>query len=69
VKLALYSRRGVSEYWIVDPRQRRIEVYRRAQAALGLAATLYAEDALESPLLPGFTARVEALIEMLPYSS
>src|SRR6266498_570825 len=29
VKLSLYSRRGVDEYWIVDWRARQVEVYRR----------------------------------------
>jgi Uma2 family endonuclease len=27
IKLALYQRAGVREYWIVDPKQRRIYVY------------------------------------------
>jgi len=34
VKLKLYSRRGVDEYWIVDWQRRQIEVYRRREAAL-----------------------------------
>jgi Uma2 family endonuclease len=61
VKLKLYSRRGVHEYWIVDWRQRQVEVYRREQAALHLVETLYEQDALRSPLLPGFTHRVAEL--------
>lgn len=65
-KLKLYARRGVQEYWIVNWRQRVLEVYRREQATLRLAATLYAEDALESPLLPGFTCQVARLLVDLP---
>lgn len=61
VKLKLYSRRGVSEYWIVDWVQRLVEVYRRERAALKHAGTLYADDALESPALPGFSCRVSKL--------
>lgn len=57
-KLKLYSRRGVQEYWIVDWMQRLVEVFRREQAALKQAATLYAQDTLESPLLPGFSCQV-----------
>ncbi len=60
-KLKLYSRRGVDEYWILDWQQRRAEVYRRAaedRDVLRLAAALSAEDALETPLLPGFRVRV-----------
>jgi len=65
-KRTLYARRGVLEYWIVDWRQRQVEVYRREQATLQLIATLYAQDSLDSPLLPGFTCRVAALFIDLP---
>ena len=61
VKLKLYSRRGVDEYWILDCQERRAEVYRRDPADPGmlrLAAALGADDALDSPLLPGFRVRV-----------
>ena len=64
-KLKLYSRRDVDEYWIVDWRARTIEVYRRAGAALQQAATLTATDVLESPLLPGFSNRVDAFFANL----
>jgi Uma2 family endonuclease len=60
-KLRLYSRRGVEEYWILDGRQRRAEVYRRDAedpGTLRLAAALGADDHLESSLLPGFRVRV-----------
>lgn len=62
-KLTLYSRQGVQEYWIVDWRQRQMEVYRREQAALELVATLYEQDQLSSPLLPGFTRPVATLFD------
>lgn len=54
IKLALYSREGVDEYWIVNVRRRTIDVYRRADDALELALTLGGDDTLETPLLPGF---------------
>ncbi|MDQ5851540.1 MAG: Uma2 family endonuclease, partial [Chloroflexota bacterium] len=60
-KLKLYSRRGVREYWIVDWRQRQVEVYRRAQAQLHLTETLYEDDRLQSPLLPNFAVQVRQL--------
>jgi Uma2 family endonuclease len=53
-KLKLYSVQGVQEYWICDRIQRKVEVYRREQATLKLAYTLFSEDELTSPLLPGF---------------
>ena len=63
-KLTLYSRRGVDEYWILDWRHRRALVHRRTDAPgdpLRHVSTLEAEHALESPLLPGFSCRVDAL--------
>ena len=60
-KLKLYSSCGVQEYWIVSWQQRQIEVYRREQVTLRLVATLYEQDELASPLLSGFSCRVEQL--------
>jgi Uma2 family endonuclease len=60
-KLKLYSARGVLEYWIVAPQQQTVEVYRREKAVLKLAATLFIEDELTSPLLPGFNCAVRQL--------
>ena len=61
VKLKLYSRRGVLEYWIVDWRTQQMEIYQREQLALCLVATLYPTDTLTSPLLPGFVCQVASL--------
>jgi Uma2 family endonuclease len=60
-KLKLYSRQGVQEYWIVDWMRQHIEVYRREQGALGRVATLYAQDTLETPLLPEFACQIARL--------
>lgn len=61
LKLDLYSRRGVSEYWIVSWQLRQIEVYRRKRAQLRFIATLLESDTLESPLLPGFSCPIASL--------
>ncbi len=61
VKRKLYSRRGVQEYWLVDWQRQQVTVYRREQAALVLQATLFADDTLASPLLPGFACAVRRL--------
>ena len=61
LKLNLYSRQGVQEYWIVDWREHRVELYRRVEAELRLADTLTDGDALSSPLLPGFECAVSSL--------
>ncbi|MBW4676476.1 MAG: Uma2 family endonuclease [Desmonostoc geniculatum HA4340-LM1] len=60
-KLKLYSVQGVQEYWICDSIQKKVEVYRREQAALKLAVTLFSQDELTSPLLPGFNCLVSKL--------
>ena len=62
VKLALYSRRGVEEYWVLDWQQRRAVIHRRLGRAgdpLQRVAELGADEVLESPLLPGFSCRVD----------
>ena len=59
IKLKLYSVQGVREYWIFDPVKETVEVYRRENAILKLAATLFKEDNLTSPLLPGFSCAVK----------
>lgn len=55
VKLKLYSRYGVQEYWIVNWQLKTLEIYRRAEAQLQLVGTLLVDDTLSSPLLPGFS--------------
>ncbi len=61
VKLKLYSVRGVREYWIVDWRTAKLEVYRRENSRLVLVETLFTGDLLRSPLLPGFEVAIEIL--------
>jgi Uma2 family endonuclease len=61
VKLDLYSRRGVEEYWIADWVDRSVQVYRRREARLRLELTLRQSDRLTSPLLPGFEVDVGEL--------
>jgi Uma2 family endonuclease len=61
IKLKLYSRYGVHEYWIVDWRMQIVQVYRREQAALQLVGTLDGADELTSPLLPGFRCPLSEL--------
>ena len=62
-KLKLYSRRGVEEYWIVDWRRRRVEVFRRQDAHLSLTATLSNSDSLTTPLLSGFACPLSELFK------
>ena len=61
IKLKLYSRHGVQEYWIVDWQLQTLEIYRRTDAQLQLVATLFRGDTLTSPLLPGFKAEIDRI--------
>ena len=61
VKLGLYARQGVQEYWIVDWQRRSVEVFRRVEADLVRVATLTGEDVLNTPLLPSFSLPVLGL--------
>jgi Uma2 family endonuclease len=65
-KLQLYSRRGVSEYWIASWQTRTVDVYRRGKTALTLVGTLRETDTLQSPTLPGFACPVAALFARIP---
>jgi Uma2 family endonuclease len=65
IKLDLYSRRGVLEYWIVDWEKQQVEIHRRSGTDLSLSITLFSDDALESSLLPGFTVPLRDLFARL----
>jgi Uma2 family endonuclease len=55
VKLKLYSREQVMEYWIVDWRHEQIEIYRPDNSgSLTLERTLSKNDELTSGILLGF---------------
>lgn len=57
LKLDLYERVGVDEYWILDPGPETARLYRREGDRLVLVQSLSASagDFLETPLLPGFS--------------
>lgn len=63
-KRQLYGKYGVNEYWVVDPQQRTIEVYLRANESLKLQAVLQEKDELTTSLLPGFICRVAAVFRI-----
>ena len=54
-KLQLYNRFGVEEYWIMVPRERAVEVYRRENGGLRLFTTYAGEEVITTPWLPGFS--------------
>ena len=54
LKLDVYSRYGVKEYWIVDWQERSLQIFRRDNAHLTAAVTLGVGDTVTSPMLDGF---------------
>lgn len=62
VKRQLYSENGVSEYWILDPEARTIEIHRASRTG-GFRGkfVLHTGDLLTSALLPGFRCEVKSL--------
>jgi len=63
LKLKLYSRQGVHEYWLIDWQARMVQIYRRQRAALRLIATLDGADTITTPLLPSFSCPLATLWE------
>ncbi len=63
IKLKLYGKFGVQEYWIIDPEGPSAEIYRRGPEGLDLVAKLSATDALSSPMFPGFSVPLRKLTE------
>ena len=61
LKVRLYSARGVKEYWLVDWRTEKLEVYRRQDTQLRLVETLFSEDRLRSPLLPEIDVKLKRI--------
>ena len=63
IKLKLYGKFGVQEYWIIDPEGPSAEIYRRGVEGLELVAKLSAADPLTSPMFPGFSLPLRKLTE------
>ena len=60
-KHTLYARHGVTEYWLVDPRDETIVVHRLENGALVPADTFGRGQTLRSPLLAGFELDMDAV--------
>ena len=57
-KFRLYERTGVGEYWIVDTKNKSIEVYGRVNGAFELTSFAIETGAVASSVLPGFGVAV-----------
>ena len=54
-KLKVYDTFNVAEYWIVDPENDLVSIYRRSDANLALVEKVDFDGTIDSPLFPGFT--------------
>jgi Uma2 family endonuclease len=54
-KMQMFARYRVPEYWVVDPAQGSIEIFRLHEDAFVLAAIVSGDGEVSSPLLPGLT--------------
>jgi len=61
VKMNVYGRFGVEEYWIVDPEKETIDVFRLSGAKLELARQFTVDAVLESPLFPDLRLAVKGV--------
>ncbi len=61
VKRQVYGKHGVKEYWIADPENRSVEIYRLKKRTLTLVATLIADDEITSAVLSGFSCKASKL--------
>lgn len=60
-KRALYARVGVREMWVVDPKSRKIHIYRLREGSLDPIWTGGEGETLTSPVLPGFCAEISGI--------
>lgn len=61
IKLRLYEREGVAEYWVVDPRHESIRIYTRTAETFGAPVELTRREGavLRTPLMPGLAASLD----------
>jgi Uma2 family endonuclease len=53
IKRKLYEKHGVKEYWVIDPDQEWLRIYRRSGKKLSFRHTLKKDDSFHCPLFPG----------------
>jgi Uncharacterized protein conserved in cyanobacteria len=64
VKRQLYAKYGVAEYWVIDPENRLVGVYRLQNKRLESAASLRNGDEIATSLLPDFRITVSSVFNL-----
>ena len=64
VKRQLYAKYGVQEYWVIDPENRSVEIYRLAGPSLEKIATLIDDDKVTSQITPGIELKLSAIFNL-----
>ena len=63
LKRQLYERVGASEYWLVDPKENFVEVYRRGSTEEFQSPSRYLRaDVLTTPILPGLELSLDRVL-------
>lgn len=57
----MYAKFGVREYWVVDPNNGTIDIFRLRKRNVKLEGSLTAKDVLATPLLPGLAVAVSEI--------
>lgn len=60
-KRGLYERLAIDEYWIVDPDNDSVTIYRRTGSSFALTET---GGTITSPLLPGFALDINVIFDV-----
>lgn len=61
VKRQLYAKYGVAEYWVIDPENRSVDIYRLLGHTLERIATLMDDEVITSPILPDFQLKIATI--------
>jgi Uma2 family endonuclease len=63
VKLQLYAKHGIPEYWVIDPQNLTVERYLNQGACLILEETLRDEQILSTSALPGWSCPLSEIFQ------
>lgn len=63
-KKEIYEQSGVAEYWIVDPKKLRIDVYRNVGQSFELNQRVESEGVAKSFVIKGFEANIENIFSL-----